>query len=110
MIGGDAGTPHAEIADELRRMESGLGSSKSPSIGEAGDVVNGADDDSACATDCAADTAATASGDDPVVEPLPLLALYGHVYMQHMLDAWWRATAPHLARVPALRPNPRPQP
>ena len=71
MIGGHAraraDTPHAEIADELRRMESGLGSSKSPSIGEAGDVVSGADDDSACATDDATAAAAAASGDDPVV-------------------------------------------
>ena len=65
----DADTPHAEIADELRRIESGLGSSKSPSIGEAGDVVSGADDDSACATDDDATAAAAAatSGDDPVV-------------------------------------------
>ena len=45
------------IADELRRMESGLGSSKSPSNGDAGDVVNA----------CADDDAAAASGDDPVV-------------------------------------------
>ena len=52
----------ALTADELRRMESGgLGSSsRSPSIGEAGDVVSGAE---------SVDTAATAaaSGDDPVV-------------------------------------------
>lgn len=51
--------PHAEIADELRRMESGLGSSKSSSnsIGDAGDVVSA----------CEVDAAALASGDDPVV-------------------------------------------
>ena len=49
----------AEMADELRRMESGLGSSKSHSIGDAGDVVSGADSADAAA--------ATASGDDPVV-------------------------------------------
>ena len=48
-------------ADELRRMESGGGLGSSSSIGEAGDVVSGADS----AEDTAA--TATASGDDPVV-------------------------------------------
>ena len=72
----------ALTADELRRMESGLGSSsRSPSIGEAGDVVSGAE---------RADTAATASGDDPVVAGELDCELGGGGACSDCLEWWWR--------------------